>query len=128
MTPVESEILTLTQRLLDSIADGDWNTYSDLCDPTITCVEPEAPGQIVEGLPFHRFYFELGGVRGRHQTTIGSPRIRVVGDVAFICYARMVQKVNPERGAMCVTTMETRVWQKQEGKWRQVHFHRSSYT
>ena len=119
------ELLDLTQRLLDSITSGDWNTYQALCDPTLSAFEPEAPGQLVEGLAFHRFYFELGGVRGKHQTTMCSPHVRIMGDVAVVSYGRLVQKIGPE-GAVTVATSETRVWQRQEGRWLHVHFHRSA--
>jgi calcium/calmodulin-dependent protein kinase (CaM kinase) II len=126
MSDPTRELLDLTQRLLDSISNGDWATYQELCDPTLTAFEPEAPGQLVEGLAFHRFYFDLGGVRGRHQTTLCAPRVRLMGDVAVVSYARLVQKVGADGAAVTVTTNETRVWQRQDGRWRHVHFHRSS--
>jgi calcium/calmodulin-dependent protein kinase (CaM kinase) II len=119
------ELLALTRRLLESIADGDWATYQELCDPTLTAYEPEAAGQLVEGLAFHRFYFELGGVRGKHQTTMCAPHVRVMGDVAVVCYARLTQKLGREGEPVTTTTTETRVWQRREGRWRHVHFHRS---
>ena len=125
MSETESELLALTRRLLESITDGDWATYQELCDPTLTAFEPEAPGQLVEGLAFHRFYFDLGGVRGKHQTTVCAPRVRVMGDVAVVTYARLVQRVSGEGQAETLTTTETRVWQRREGRWRHVHFHRS---
>lgn len=31
---------------------------SKMCDPAVTAFEPEALGNLVEGLDFHRFYFE----------------------------------------------------------------------
>ena len=55
------ELLALNRRLLESIAAGDWATYEELCDPSLTCFEPEARGQWVEGMEFHHFYFKLGG-------------------------------------------------------------------
>jgi calcium/calmodulin-dependent protein kinase (CaM kinase) II len=125
MSETESELLALTRRLLESITSGDWATYQELCDPTLTAFEPEAPGQLVEGLAFHRFYFDLGGVRGKHQTTVCAPRVRVMGDVAVVCYARLVQKVGDNGQPQTLTTTETRVWQRREGRWRHVHFHRS---
>jgi calcium/calmodulin-dependent protein kinase (CaM kinase) II len=121
-----TELLQLNQRLLDSISQGDWATYQELCDPSLTAIEPEAPGQIVEGLAFHRFYFDLGGIRGRHQTTMTSPRVRLLGDVAVVAYVRLIQRVGPDGNAVTMATAETRVWQRLENRWRHVHFHRSA--
>ena len=53
-------LLALTRKLLESIVAGDWKTYTSLVAYDITCFEPEARGQLVEGLPFHEFYFKLG--------------------------------------------------------------------
>jgi calcium/calmodulin-dependent protein kinase (CaM kinase) II len=123
--PAVSELLQLNQRLLDCIAEGDWATYQELCDPALTAVEPEAPGQVVEGLAFHRFYFDLGGVHGRHQTTMASPRVHLLGDVAVVVCMRLVQRLGPEGTPLTVASAETRVWQRKGGRWRNVHFHRS---
>ena len=120
-----SELLQLNQRLLDSIADADWNTYQELCAPNLTAVEPESHGQVVEGLAFHRFYFDLGGIRGRHHTTMVAPHVRIMGDVAVIVYLRLVQRTGDE-GPKTAASAETRVWQRQDGRWRHVHFHRTA--
>ncbi len=115
----------MTQKLLDSIAAGDWETYSSLCDPTISAFEPEAMGHLVEGLAFHRFYFDLGAPEEPRTTTIASPHVRVLGDVAIVSYVRLVQKVD-ELGTPIVTRCpETRVWHKGPDGWKHVHFHRS---
>jgi ketosteroid isomerase-like protein len=119
------ELLSLTQRLLDAIASGDWNTYRELCADDLTAFEPEAPGQLVEGLAFHRFYFDLGGVRGRHQTTMCNPRVRRMGDAAVVTYTRLIQKTGTQGEPITVASTETRVWQRIEGAWRHVHFHRT---
>ena len=119
------EVLQANQRLLDAIVGGDWKTYEELCDPTLTCFEPEARGHLVEGLPFHKFYFDLGGGKGPLQTTMASPHVRLLGtDVAVICYIRLVQKLDPHGAAVTAHVEETRVWQRQNGRWRHVHFHR----
>ena len=111
---IATELLQLNQRLLDSITQGDWKTYEELCDPAITCVEPEAPGQVVEGLRFHKFYFDLGGVRGRHQTTMTAENVRVMGDVAVLTYVRLVQKLGTDgRPRRPPRAAETRIWQAQ---------------
>ena len=42
-----AELLQLSQRLLDCIAGGDWLTYQELCDPSLTAFEPEGCGQFI---------------------------------------------------------------------------------
>lgn len=126
MDAAAQEIITLTQRLLDSIAAADWDTYSELCDPSISCFEPEARGHLVEGLPFHEFYFELGPDRNPRTTTISHPHVRLLGDnAAVISYSRLVQKIDATGAPVVSFSQETRVWQKIEGAWQHVHFHRS---
>src|SRR3954451_18682384 len=95
--PVVEELLRLNQRLLESIAAGDWAVYEELCDPSLTAFEPEAAGQLVEGLEFHRFYSTLGGPRGPNQTTMVSPRVRLLGDMAVVAYVRLNQALGAER-------------------------------
>lgn len=119
------ELLRLNARLLESIATGDWATYQELCAPTLTAFEPEALGHLVEGLDFHHFYFKLGGFSGPNQTTMCDPNVRVLGDVAVIAYIRLNQRVGAEGTPTTTGAAETRVWHKQGGKWRHVHFHRS---
>jgi len=124
--PTTVELLDLNQRVLDSIASADWPTYQDLCDPTLTAFEPEAAGNLVEGIEFHRFYFERGPVSKHQQTTMCSPHVRVLGDVAVVAYVRLIQRVTAEGQTVTVASEETRIWQKQQGRWKHVHFHRSA--
>jgi Calcium/calmodulin dependent protein kinase II association domain len=122
---VTQELLGLNQRLLDSIARADWKTYEELCDPSLSAFEPESRGQLVEGMPFHRFYFNLGGVKGEHNTTMASPHVRLMGEVAVVAYVRLNQRVDGQGAPVVSAVEETRVWQRQGGRWRHVHFHRS---
>ena len=124
---VIAELLDLNQRLLECIAVGDWETYAALCDPTLTSFEPEARGHLVEGLEFHGFYFDQGGIEGAHNTTMATPHVRLLGDdAAVVAYVRLVQRLD-ESGKPCTARFEeTRVWQRDEGTWRTVHFHRSA--
>jgi ketosteroid isomerase-like protein len=121
----ERELLELNQRLLNCIAEGNWAVYQELCDPSLTALEPESLGQVVQGMDFHRYYFDLGGIRGRHHTTMCSPHVRLMGDVAVVSYMRLVQRIGPDGNPMTVGQAETRVWQRRDGRWRHVHFHRS---
>ena len=119
-------LLRLNQQLLDAIDMGDWEAYSSLCDPTITAFEPEGVGSLVEGMPFHEFYFQREVPSGRHQSSISSAQVRMLGDdVAVVTYVRLVQ-LEDRRGRLSTRGFEeTRVWQQQEGHWKHVHFHRS---
>lgn len=126
MSPAERELIELTGRLLDAVAAGDWSTYTELCDPTLSCFEPEARGHLVQGMLFHKFYFDLGG-NNPGRTTIASPHVRLLGsEVAVVSYVRLVQRADSESGPQTHHFEETRVWQRQNGNWRHVHFHRSA--
>jgi calcium/calmodulin-dependent protein kinase (CaM kinase) II len=120
-----AELIALNQKLLDSIAQGDWTTYTELCDPTLTAFEPEAIGHLAEGMAFHEFYFKLAGGHSNVQNTICAPHVRLMGDVAVVAYYRLTQSLDENGKPVSKGTEETRVWQKQNGQWKHVHFHRS---
>lgn len=124
----EVELLELSKKLLHSIDTGDWATYVSLCDESITCFEPEALGHLVGGLPFHKFYFDLPSSQSipAKQSSIASPRIRLMGDSAVVTYVRLVQKLDAGGAPITVSAMETRIWQKSTPDgWKHVHFHRT---
>lgn len=122
------ELLRLNRALLTAIDRQDWDAYAELCDPSLTCFEPEAGGHVVTGVDFHRFYFEKRGGGGSgvsaRQSSISSPAVRVMGDAAVVTYVRLVQTYSDGRYATSAAE-ETRVWERQAGGWRHVHFHRS---
>jgi calcium/calmodulin-dependent protein kinase (CaM kinase) II len=117
--------LDLSRRLLDSIDDQDWSTYSQLCDGTLTAFEPEAVGHLVGGMGFHEFYFKLECPAAANRSTISSPHVRVMADSAVVSYIRLVQRVQADGTPVTAAFEETRVWQRNSGRWRHVHFHRS---
>jgi calcium/calmodulin-dependent protein kinase (CaM kinase) II len=117
--------MQLSYQLLNSIANRDWDSYLKLCDPSLTAFEPEARGHLVEGMDFHRFYFEHGQEATPGNTTISTPHVRVLGDTAVVCYVRLSQRLDADGSPETVRFEETRVWQRQNGLWKHVHFHRS---
>lgn len=125
MSDQEHYLIELTQELLEAIVARDWNTYERLCAADMTCFEPEACGQLVEGLEFHRYYFQLGGGSSPVHVTLAQPRVRVLGDVAIIAYVRLQQKLDENGKPATSAWAETRIWQRQAPGWRLVHFHRS---
>jgi ketosteroid isomerase-like protein len=119
------ELIALNQRLLKSIAEADWLTYAELCDPSLTAFEPEAAGQLVEGLDFHAYYFKLSRLTSPRHTTMASPHVRILNDVAIVAYTRLTQKLDADGRPHTESVNETRIWHKQNGAWKHVHFHRS---
>ncbi len=125
MTADEQAVLDVSAKLLKTIDAGDWKAYAALCDDSLTCFEPEARGNLVAGMPFHKFYFDLPSSGGPRQSSISSPHVRVMGDVAVVSYIRLVQKLDANKDPVTAAVEETRVWQKQGKGWKHVHFHRS---
>lgn len=128
MADVEAEILQLSQKLLDAIARADWAVYQELCDESLTCFEPESRGHLAAGMDFHHFYFKLGATQGFHNTTMSSPHVRLLGDVAVVSYVRLNQRQSADGKPTTVAVEETRIWHKKAGRWKHVHFHRSMAT
>lgn len=120
------ELLQLSKQLLNSIDHKDWNTYTQLCDEELTCFEPEAQGHLITGMDFHRFYFDMNPTGRPRQSTISSPMVSIMGDVALVTYIRVVQGIDEHGHDHSSSFEESRVWQKQDGEWQHVHFHRSA--
>ena len=122
------ELLRLSRELLLAIDRQDWDTYAELCDSSLTAFEPEAGGHLIAGLDFHRFYFEKRGATGgssfARQSSMTSPSVRLMGDAATVTYVRLVQ-IYVEGRYVTTAAEETRIWERIDGSWRHVHFHRS---
>ncbi|XP_067128961.1 calcium/calmodulin-dependent protein kinase type II alpha chain-like isoform X4 [Centruroides vittatus] len=124
----KQEIIKMTECLLESINNGDYATYIKLCDPHMTAFEPEALGNLVEGMDFHRFYFEnvLGKQIKNLHTLMLNPAVHLLGeDAACIAYVRLTQYIDKSDMAHTQRSEETRLWHKKDGKWQNIHFHRS---
>lgn len=131
-TARKGEIVRLTEQILDAINAGDFDTYTKLCDPNLTAFEPESIGNLVEGLDFHRFYFDHYSVLKQSKeshVTILNPNVHILGsDAASIAYIRITQTIDKQGNAHSQQSEETRIWQRREGRWVNIHFHRSTHT
>ncbi|KYO25701.1 hypothetical protein Y1Q_0001851 [Alligator mississippiensis] len=90
----KQEIIKITEQLIEAVNNGDFEAYAKICDPGLTSFEPEALGNLVEGMDFHRFYFEnlLSKNNKPIHTTILNPHVHVIGDdAACIAYIRLTQ-------------------------------------
>nr|XP_055036321.1 calcium/calmodulin-dependent protein kinase type II subunit alpha isoform X4 [Misgurnus anguillicaudatus] len=124
----KQEIIKVTEQLIEAISNGDFESYTKMCDPSVTAFEPEALGNLVEGLDFHRFYFEnLWSKNSKPvHTTILNPHIHVIGDeAACIAYIRITQYLDINGMPCTAQSEESRIWHRKDGKWQIVHFHRS---
>ncbi|XP_043940188.1 calcium/calmodulin-dependent protein kinase type II subunit beta isoform X10 [Protopterus annectens] len=122
----KQEIIKITEQLIEAVNNGDYDAYAKICDPALTSFEPEALGNLVEGMDFHRFYFEnlLSKNNKPIHTTILNPHVHLVGeDAACIAYIRLTQYIDSQGRPRTCQSEETRVWHRRDGKWQNVHFH-----
>uniref|UniRef100_UPI00398E55A0 calcium/calmodulin-dependent protein kinase type II subunit delta isoform X23 n=1 Tax=Pristiophorus japonicus TaxID=55135 RepID=UPI00398E55A0 len=122
----KQEIIKLTEQLIEAINNGDFEAYAKICDPGLTSFEPEALGNLVEGMDFHRFYFEnlLAKNSKPIHTTILNPHVHLIGeDAACIAYIRLTQYIDSQGRPRTTQSEETRVWHRRDSKWQNVHFH-----
>lgn len=130
----DQQILSLNQEMLESVCRGHWESYRKHCHSDLTCFETETVGHLVEGLEFHRFFFPKAIEESTDQTvsseasvtvTMARPHLRWLGDDAVVLsYSRLTQRmINGE--AITATCCETRIWERRNNVWGQVHVHRS---
>ncbi|XP_036430375.1 calcium/calmodulin-dependent protein kinase type II subunit gamma isoform X3 [Colossoma macropomum] len=122
----KQEIIKITEQLIEAINNGDFEAYTRICDPGLTSFEPEALGNLVEGMDFHRFYFEnlLSKNSKPVHTTILNPHVHLIGeDAACIAYIRLTQYIDSQGRPRSCQSEETRVWHRRDAKWLNVHFH-----
>uniref|UniRef100_A0A8C2WAC5 calcium/calmodulin-dependent protein kinase n=1 Tax=Cyclopterus lumpus TaxID=8103 RepID=A0A8C2WAC5_CYCLU len=124
----KQEIIKVTEQLIESINNGDFDSYAKICDPGLTSFEPEALGNLVEGHDFHRFYFENALSKGNKpvHTILLNPHVHLIGEnAACIAYIRLTQYMDTSGMPRTMQSEETRVWHRRDGKWQNIHFHRS---
>uniref|UniRef100_A0A673FX62 calcium/calmodulin-dependent protein kinase n=1 Tax=Sinocyclocheilus rhinocerous TaxID=307959 RepID=A0A673FX62_9TELE len=124
----KQEIIKVTELLIEAINNGDFDAYTKICDPGLTSFEPEALGNLVEGTDFHRFYFENSLSKGHKpiHTILLNPHVHLIGeDAACIAYIRLTQYMDVNNMPRTMQSEETRVWHRRDGKWQNIHFHRS---
>ncbi|XP_029636754.1 calcium/calmodulin-dependent protein kinase type II subunit delta isoform X9 [Octopus bimaculoides] len=161
----KQEIIKLTEQLIAAITSSDFEGYTRFVDPHVTSFEPEALGNLIVGMDFHKFYFDHAKYCHRDtiskndgileyciprtptiveqgkfpadnpvlsknsktlNTTILNPHVHLLGDdAACIAYVRLTQYIDRDGVPITVQSEETRVWQRKDGKWQNVHFHRS---
>jgi len=120
------EIIRLTEQLTTAMMKGDFETFSKLVDPQMTCFEPESNGNLIEGLAFHRFYFD--NVLSKNSKTVNwfmlKPHVHFMSDdAACIAYTRLTQFIDRNGLPVTLQSEETRIWYRYSGRWQNVHYH-----
>lgn len=122
----QRELLQLTDQLLEAIRVGDAAFYASVCAPELSCFEDVCPYR-VDGVAFHLHLLKRAAERPDAQPVrqdILSPRVQVYGECGVVTYTRLCTYERPD-GLVHTTFNETRVYVRQDGAWKMVHFHRS---
>nr|QYL01390.1 CamkII [Dugesia japonica] len=125
----KQEILKLTENLLSSIANGNYSSFIKLVDPQITVFEPDTCGNLIEGIDYYKFLFN--NVYSKRDAksvnmSILNPTIHILGDdCASIAFVKVVQIVDKNGSVTVGRGEETRIWQRKDGKWQNIHVHKS---
>ncbi|KAF3849206.1 hypothetical protein F7725_015703 [Dissostichus mawsoni] len=117
----KQEIIKITEQLIEAVNNGDFE--AKICDPGLTSFEPEGLGNLVEGMDFHRFYFDnlLSKNSKPIHTTILNPHVHMIGDeAACIAYIRLTQFVDVQGHPRSSQSEETRVWHRRESRFLQL--------
>lgn len=119
----EQEIYDLNNELLHAIRKGDVEKYKLLCSEKLTAIEPETSSNIVVGLDFHLFFISNTKPKNYHFEIV-NPVVHVYFDSAYISYT-IINSSYIDGQSKLSTRHETRIYHKEKGTWKMVHFHRN---
>lgn len=123
----ERELIEITWRMLHSIHTGDVHTYAELSCDDLSCYEDVCVYRI-DGLEFHLALIRLMAEAKENSPArfdILHPRVQLYGDTGIVTYTRLMT-FDDEGHPLWRTYNETRVFIRQNGKWKMAHFHRTT--
>lgn len=131
---MEAELLALLDRHLQSIWDGNLDTYQATTGTDVTFFEWYISTQRIDGLDFHLRETAANaratedrrrsGQRCEVEHEVLQPKVQIYGDVAIITYTLLMRYTNAE-GVRHTEHNETRVFQRRGAGWQLVHCHKS---
>jgi hypothetical protein len=133
MSDAGETILEVLDRNLQSIWDGDEETYRATTADDVSFFEWYICPQRIDGLDFHlrelRVHKDIvGGGGSRVEHEILQPRVQVYGSTAIITYTLLIRAVS-EIGVVHKSHNETRVFHDfgtaDAPQWKLVHCHKS---
>jgi hypothetical protein len=133
MSEIIDTILDILHRNLQSIWDGDEETYRATTADDVSFFEWYISPQRIDGLDFHlrelRVHKDIvGGAGSRIEHEILQPRVQVYDSTAIITYTLLIRAVS-EAGTVHKSHNETRVFYNfgdtDVPQWKLVHCHKS---
>jgi len=134
MSTTVSQLLALLDRHLQSIWEGDIETYRQTTAADVSFFEWYISPQRIDGLAFHLRELAVhaqtvaGATDARIEHEVLQPRVQVYGDVAILTYTLLIRSVHA-RGVSHKTHHETRVFHNfgagAAPDWKLVHCHKS---
>uniref|UniRef100_A0A8C9FRH4 Calcium/calmodulin-dependent protein kinase II association-domain domain-containing protein n=1 Tax=Pavo cristatus TaxID=9049 RepID=A0A8C9FRH4_PAVCR len=121
-TSRKQEIIKVTEQLIEAINNGDFEAYT-MKDLDIPCGTIE---NFICPVCVCFCFLALSKSNKPIHTIILNPHVHLVGDdAACIAYIRLTQYMDGSGMPKTMQSEETRVWHRRDGKWQNVHFHRS---
>jgi ketosteroid isomerase-like protein len=112
-------------ELHHAITKAEVKTYRQLVSEAVTCFEPETGGAQVKGIDMHIFFVKNSTAPDYYYFDIIDPTFNVCGDMAYAAYTFLLAEISDGK-TTSTTENVTRIFQKKEGTWKMVHFHRSA--
>ena len=111
-------------KLLHTIEKADVETYRQQVSKEVTCFEPETGGAQVKGRDIHLFFVTNSTAPDQYFFEIIDPTFKAYGDTAFAAYTFLLTEIS---GGETTSSTEnvTRIFHREQGVWKMVHFHRS---
>ncbi|MCH8907380.1 MAG: nuclear transport factor 2 family protein [Candidatus Heimdallarchaeota archaeon] len=119
----KEELEPVLRELLHAIRSGDAEKYTQMSSPELTCFEPETQGSRVDGLDFHLFFMNNQNPSNFYFEIV-NPVYRIEGNLGYAVYTLIDNRVS-DTGFDLKQVNETRIFEKLNGKWIMIHFHRS---
>ncbi|XP_062523840.1 calcium/calmodulin-dependent protein kinase type II delta chain-like [Corticium candelabrum] len=90
-----AEIVEFTEKLLEAITTGDYETYKEMVVMDVSCFENETCGELVSGMELHQFLFDHVKRPEKIRNYILHPKVVMLGDQgAMIAYVRLMQFID----------------------------------
>jgi len=120
------EIETCLMELLHSIQRADIQAYLRRVSDQVSCFEPETLGHLLKGIGLHRYLVEQAEPVENYHIELMDPVIKVAKDMAFAAYTlHLTEKIDKQDRIQSENV--TRIFQREKGVWKMVHFHRSLF-